>query len=202
MKISLGIVVASALVMTVACGGDDDGDQETSPGDAQTPARGADQMEDWLEGGAYLEWAAEPAIHEARSPSPHGFNRIFVNDLLAQNAGGSSDWPAGVAAVKELYDSADAAEPVGYAVYLKTAADSDGGRNWYWYEIVPDDSPAPHDENGIVADGLGTDGPARSICVGCHALAGADEAHTPTAGGRDLVYSPVSADGARADGAR
>ncbi|PCC70647.1 hypothetical protein SAMN02745121_05467 [Nannocystis exedens] len=31
---------------------------------------------------------------------------------------------------------------------------TDGG-SWYWYEEVPADHPAPHDEDGIVADGLG-----------------------------------------------
>ena len=34
-------------------------------------------------------------------------------------------------------------------------------------------------------------GSAMQICVGCHGPAGSDAAHTPTAGGRDLVYTPV-----------
>ena len=74
---------------------------------------------------------------------------------------------------------------------MKTNADSADGKNWYWYETVPATSAAPHDANGVVADGLGDTGPAKSICVGCHAGAGSDAAHTPSAGGRDQVYTPV-----------
>ena len=40
---------------------------------------------------------------------------------------------------------------------------------------------------GVVADGLGTSGPPQSICVGCHAGAGSDSAHS----GHDLVYTQV-----------
>ena len=81
--------------------------------------------------------------------------------------------------------------PVGYAVYLKTKADSAGGANWYWYERVPLDHPAPHDARGVVADGVGSAGPPLSICVSCHGAAGSDPAHTPTVGGRDQVYTAV-----------
>jgi hypothetical protein len=124
-------------------------------------------------------------------PSPHGFNRIFSNDIIASNATGSGAWPKGAAAVKELYASATATTPIGIAVYLKVSDDSAGGSNWYWYERVPLDSDAPHDANGVVADGMGSSGPAKEICVGCHTGAGIDPAHTPTTGGRDQVYTPV-----------
>jgi mono/diheme cytochrome c family protein len=80
---------------------------------------------------------------------------------------------------------------VGYAVYVKTKADSAGGANWYWYETVPLDSAAPHDATGLVADGLGDGGPAKDICVSCHGAAGSDAPHTPSVGGRDQVYTPV-----------
>ena len=93
--------------------------------------------------------------------------------------------------MKELYASMTAKTPVGYAVYLKTKADSAKGAAWYWYETVPSDSEAPHDKTGLVADGLGDGGPAKTICVGCHAAAGSDAAHTPSPGGRDEVYTPV-----------
>jgi hypothetical protein len=159
-----------------ACGGDGKG------GDDQTPAMGADAIEDWLASGMFKSWAAEAA---------HGFNRIWSNDLIASNAGGSGDWPEGSAAVKELYASMTDATPIGVAVYLKLKSDSAGGSNWYWYERVPLDSTAPHDAKGVVADGTGASGPALQICVGCHGAAGADAAHTPTVGGRDQVYTPV-----------
>jgi hypothetical protein len=114
--------------------------------------------------------------------------------VLAADATKSTNWKKGSAAVKELYASASGTEPVGYAVYEKTKDDSGGGANWYWYEIVPLDSAAPHDANGVVADGLATDtkGPEHLICVGCHAAAGSDDAHTPSVGGRDQVYTPVA----------
>jgi cytochrome P460 len=164
----------------------------TSGGDAQTPPQGAAAIEAWLAKGDYKKWAAEPEIHESRSPSPHGFNRIFSNELIAKNAAGDGNWPEGAAAVKELYAAADDDKPVGYAVYLKTKADSADGANWYWYERVPLDHPAPHDAKGVVADGFGNSGPGKDICVACHAAAGADAAHTPTVGGRDQVYTPVA----------
>jgi hypothetical protein len=167
------------------------GESSAANGDAQTPPQGADAVEAWLAQGYYKQWAAEAAVHESRDPSPHGYNRIFSNDLVAKNAASKADWPAGAAAVKELYASDDDDKPVGYAVYLKAEADSADGANWYWYERVPLDHPAPHDAKGVVADGFGDQGPAKTICVSCHAAAGTDRPHTPTAGGRDQVYTPV-----------
>jgi hypothetical protein len=176
--------------LLTACGDDDGGG--TSGSDAQTPpTTGRADIEQWLTDASYKTWHSEPAIHEARSPSPHGFNRIFSNDVIAGAATGTGPWPKGAAAVKELYASGTATTPVGFAVYLKTDADSAGGANWYWYERVPLDSAAPHDANGVVADGRGNSGPAMTICVGCHAAAGSDAAHTPSVGGRDEVYTPV-----------
>ena len=58
-------------------------------------------------------------------------------------------------------------------------------------ERVPASSTAPHDANGVVADGKGGSGPAMSICVGCHAAAGSDAPHSPSPGGHDQVYTPV-----------
>jgi hypothetical protein len=158
---------------------------------SQKPPQGADAVEAWLAMGDYKTWHCEPAVHASRSPSPHGFNRICSNDALAADAMGTGVWAKGSAAVKELYNAATDTTPVGYAVYLKTAADSAAGANWYWYERVPLTSMAPHDAKGVVADGLGASEPAQTICVGCHAAAGSDAAHTPTPGGRDEVYTPV-----------
>jgi hypothetical protein len=153
--------------------------------------QGATAVEAWLASGAYKQWHCEMSAHDARSPSPHGFNRICSNDLVSSNAKGTGAWPQGAAAVKELLASATSTTPVGYAFYTKTAADSAGGANWYWYERVPLDSPAPHDANGVVADGMGSSGPAQTICVGCHGGAGSDAAHTPSSGSRDQIYTPV-----------
>ena len=164
---------------------------EDNKGDDQTPPQGREAVEEWLASGLFKSWKAEAAIHPSRSPSPHGFNRIWVNDVIAQNTDGTGPWPEGAAGVKELYASMTDTTPIGVAVYLKTKADSANGANWYWYERVPLNSGEPHDANGVVADGMGSSGPAKMICVGCHDAAGADAAHTPTAGGRDQVYTPV-----------
>jgi hypothetical protein len=173
-----------------ACG--DSGGSST--GDAQTPPMGASEVEAWLAGGSssYKTWATESAVHASRSPSPHLFNRIYSNALIASNATAATPWPKGAAAVKELYAAADGTTPVGYAVYLKTESDTGAGANWYWYERVPLDSDVPHDANGVVADGLGGTGPAKEICVSCHMAAGTDAAHTPTPNGHDEVYTPVN----------
>jgi hypothetical protein len=152
---------------------------------------GETAVEAWLAQGDYKQWACEPAVHAALSPSPHGFNRICSNDVISSNATGTSTWPSGAAAVKELYASLSDTTPNGYAVYLKTAADSAAGAAWYYYERVPLDSTAPHDANGVVADGLGAAGAPLTVCVSCHAAAGSDAAYTPSPGGRDFVYTPV-----------
>ncbi len=183
--------VAYCALATAGCGSDSDDSDESEgnksemraqEGSSQRPPRGAAAVEAWLKKADYKDWQCESGVHAARSPSPHGFNRICSNDAISSRATDDGAWPDGAAAVKELYASADAKDPMGYAVYLKTAADSDDGANWYWYERIGDST---------VADGLGGEGPAKSICVSCHAAAGADDAHTPTSGGRDQVYTPV-----------
>lgn len=181
---SCSISLALLLGLAAAVGGcsDEDGDDGGRGGDAQTPPTRGSDVEAWLAGGAYKSWTAEPALHAARSPSPHGYNRIFVNDAMAAAAAGTAAWPQGAASVKELYTSASDTTPIGFAVSLKLADDSGDGANWYWYERI---------NTQVVADGTGDSGAAKSICVGCHAAAGVDAAHTPTPGARDQVYTPV-----------
>lgn len=160
-------------------------------GDAQTPpTSGAEQLEAWLEKGDYKSWACEDVEHPQMKVSPHGKNRVCSNGLAAGFNGAATDErPPGTASVKELYD--DASMLVGYAVGVKVAAQSESGSNWYWYERVPLDSAAPHDENGVVADGMGDAGTPKSICVGCHAGAASDAMHTVT-GSSDFVYLQVA----------
>lgn len=162
-----------------------------TPAVSQVPPTTGPAVEAWLKTGDYKQWHCESAAHVARSPSPHGFNRICSNDALSGNASGSATWPEGAAAVKELYANLTDSTPAGYAVYSKTSVDSAGGANWYWYERVPLNSLVPHDGSGVVADGPGGTGSPKTICVGCHAAAGSDAAHTPSPGGRDFVYTPV-----------
>ena len=161
-------------------GGSGDGGG-SSQGDAQTPPEGETAVKAWLAKGDYKSWHCESATHAARSPSPHGFNRICSNDLLSQNASGD-DYPEGSAGVKELWDAVGG-KIIGYAVYRKLAGDSAGGANWYYYE----DNPTLDPPGGVVADGKGSSGTAKSICVSCHSAAGSDSAHF----GHDYVYTQV-----------
>jgi hypothetical protein len=147
---------------------------------SQTPPQGETAVKAWLAAGDYKSWHCEAAEHAARSPSPHGFNRICSNDALAAAA---APFPQGAAAVKELWDKAGGSI-IGYAVYQKLAADSAGGAAWYWYE----DNPSLNPPGGVVADGKGDTGNAKDVCVACHVAAGSDMAHV---GAGDFVYTQV-----------
>lgn len=161
---------------------------------AQTPPTNGADVRTWLQAGSYKAWHCEPAPHASRSPSPHNMNRICSNDLSSAYAavdGGTGERPEGTAAVKELYDSTGTTIR-GYAVYLKAAATSAGGANWYWYESDPTVPASNRDSMNVVADGFGgSGGGPNGICVSCHSVAGADAAHTPTPGSSDFVYTQV-----------
>jgi hypothetical protein len=150
--------------------------QDASVGSPQTPPTGAAAVETWLAAKHYLAWHCEAAPHEGRSPSAHGRNRICTNDLLSAHTTG--EYPVGAAAVKELYKSSGDTV-AGFAVSLHNKAGAAGG-DWYWYERLPGRSSP-------VADGQGSGGGAKSICVSCHAAAGSDGAHP----GHDYVYTQV-----------
>ena len=150
--------------------------------DAQTPPQGGvATMKTWLATNDYKKWHCEAAEHASKEPSPHGFNRICSNDKLA-GAGAMGNFPVGSAGVKELWDKMGG-KIIGYAVYVKTEADSAGGANWYWYE----DNPTLNPMGGVVADGFGTSGNAKDICVGCHVKAASGFAATA----RDFVFTQV-----------
>jgi hypothetical protein len=172
-------LMAVATISLLACGGGTTNPGTQTPNeDAQTPpTTGRVDIEAWLAKGDYKNWHCEAAVHDARSPSPHGKNRICSNDKVSATASGA--YPVDSAGVKELYDSTGTTI-VGYAVYRKVA-DGTGGDSWYWYERVPLTSAAPHDANGTVADGLGSSGPPQTICVTCHQAAS-----------RDFVYTRVT----------
>lgn len=162
------------------------------PGDTQTPptTNGTD-VEAWLAQGSYKSWKCETMSHPQMKVSPHGQNKVCSNDLTAGFTGAvGTERPIGSAAVKELYD--DSGALVGYAAYVKTKSTSDAGASWCWYERVPANSTAaPHDAAGVVADGLGTEGGALKVCVGCHSAAGSNTDHT-VLGSADFVYDQIS----------
>ncbi len=120
-------------------------------------------LEAWLARGAYKTWAAESAVHP--STGPHGGNvRTFVNAVaLASLAAEAAEHPEDATTVKELY-GAGTDTIVGYAVSRKTAAESQAGATWYWYERLNDTT---------YASDLGV-----GLCTGCHG-GGADYILTP-----------------------
>jgi len=193
MHFGIGRTAAFILAIGGACDADDDGGNDDAndgsggdggEGEAQTPPlSGHTDIQAWLAEGHYLDWTCEADAHDITiGVSPHGQQRICSNTLMSGHATG--EYPVGASAVKELlYDDGMI---YGYAVSLHVEAGT-GGDSWYWYEQVHADHPAPHDANGVVADGLGDGGPAQSICVGCHMAAGLDEAHP----GHDFVYVQV-----------
>lgn len=139
------------------------GDATTGAAEELPPIDSAEALEAWLAGGAYKQWAAESSVHP--STGPHGGNvRTYVNAIaLASLAAQQAEHPEDTAVVKELYgNSMDTL--IGYAVMRKTAPQSQGGANWYWYERI---------NATIYADGLDV-----PLCSNCHG-AGADYILTP-----------------------
>ena len=149
-----------------ASSGTSDGASSTGDGggvEELPPVDSVESLEAWLAGGAYKQWAAESTSHA--STGPHGGNvRTWINAVaLGSLEAGDAEHPADAATVKELYgDSMDTV--IGYAVSLKTQAQSEGGANWYWYERVNDTTYASS-----------LDVP---LCSGCHG-GGADYILTP-----------------------
>jgi hypothetical protein len=64
--------------------------------------------------------------------------------------------PIGASIVKEMYDGSGKLQ--GWAVMVKTSADSAGGKGWFWYEIT-----STIDGSKPVASGNGV-----PLCFGCH----------------------------------
>ncbi len=126
-----------------------------------------DDLFSFLREGEYKSWTRESKIRLTNAPHNEHV-RTYINAILDESmASGKSDHPAGSAAVKEMYDQDKTL--AGWAVSVKTQADSDGGKNWYWYEVTSTIDPSQ-----IVVEGLGP-----PLCISCHRR-----------GGRDLVLVP------------
>ena len=128
---------------------------EGEPGELDAPTNAAAYLE-FLENGRYKSWPAEPDYHD--SSGPHGGGvRVFYSPKAAQalNSGRAS-FPAGAATVKELTSEGFL---YGWAVWTKVQSASDGGKGFYWYEIIRGDG-----DDQVYGDGLG-----HSDCVDCHA---------------------------------
>ena len=71
---------------------------------------------------------------------------------------GNDAHPVGSGTVKEMYNGDGNLQ--GWAVMLKTQADSDGGKGWFWYEVTST-------TDGSSPVGIGNGIP---LCFGCHAI--------------------------------
>lgn len=124
----------------------------------EIPATGdTSAIEAWLATKAYTRWKCEPSPHPRRAGSGHAQNRICSNGALS--AHGDGEYPVGAASVKELFDGSGNIN--GYATLLKVR--SGGVESFYWYERIG---------AGVVANGMGDSGSAKSVCTGCHDGAG------------------------------
>ncbi len=121
----------------------------------------------FLTKGEYKSWAAESRIRPTDAPHDEQV-RTYINAILDESmTAGNGAHPAGSAAVKEMYD--EFKNMSGWAVSVKVRADSDGGKNWYWYEVT-----STTDSSQVVVEGMGP-----KLCISCHRR-----------GGRDLVLVP------------
>ena len=159
--------LVAALVAVSGCAEEDDeglGDPgpPTMTADGPIPEEGGNALLEWLDGRGYFAWEGESAPHG--SDGPHfGTVRTYLDPTLLESLeAGNAEHPAGAATVKELYGGGD--DLLGWSVSLKREDESDGGNNWYWFEIYQGD---------VLADGDGL-----SICTGCHG------------GGTDYVLTP------------
>lgn len=132
---------------------------ETPAIDSEVPTA-TDALFKFLKDGSYKSFAQESAVHSSRGPHAKlGWPvRVYVSPKMESSlkSGGSSH-PIGAAIVKEMYDE-KGAKLAGWAVMVKTGADSDSGKGWFWYETLNS-----RDSKAHVAAGNGIPG-----CFGCH----------------------------------
>ncbi len=119
----------------------------------------------YLQAGNYTQMPySESGRHASAGPhTTFGLPvRVFMNAVLESSLrAGNASHPMGSEAVKEMYSADGTLE--GWAVMVKTNADSDGGKGWFWYEVASvEPNAAP------VASGNGV-----PLCFGCHST-GAD----------------------------
>jgi len=125
------------------------------PGDV--PPTDSAALLGWLQAGGYRKWARESSPHKSLGPHPVQVVAYLNPPLDKSLAAGAAAHPKGAAAVKELLDAAG--KLTGWAVSVKTSSDSDGGKGWYWYEILGTTA-----SGNVVARANGV-----PLCFGCHA---------------------------------
>ena len=119
-----------------------------------------DKLFAYLKAGKYREFEAQESANHP-STGPHSkFGRpvrVYLDPVLARSlADGNKQHPVGAAAVKEMFTESGKLE--GWAVSVKTAADSASGQGWFWYENTSTTS----NENPVAA------GNGVPLCYGCH----------------------------------
>ncbi len=115
----------------------------------------------FLKAGGYKDFPAqESASHSSRGPhSTVGWPvKVFMDAKTDAALKAGEAFPAGSSLVKEMYTEAGVLQ--GWAVMVKTQADSAGGQGWFWYESTNVD-----DSSDIVAAGNGV-----PLCFGCHSI--------------------------------
>jgi hypothetical protein len=118
----------------------------------------------YLQSGEYRKFAHESGVHP--SDGPHGSVLTYVNPILEASLKAENEvHPVNAAAVKELYNNSGTL--IGWAVSVKTQAESEDGNGWYWYENFSTTNNRP------IANGKGV-----GLCAGCHS------------GGLDFVTVP------------
>ncbi len=126
---------------------------------AQTPSvppTDSARLLEWLQAGSYKAWPKESAPHKSLGPHPTQVLTHLNPALDRSLAAKAAAHPKGAAAVKELLDGKGKLS--GWAVSVKTTDDSDGGKGWYWYEILGTTS-----SGNVVAQANG-----ERLCVSCH----------------------------------
>ncbi len=115
-------------------------------------------LQPWLIAGSYRAWPHESMQHVSSGPHAETVVTYLSPSLVASLRDKAKAHPQGAASVKELFKHG---EHVGWAVGVKTAADSANGKTWYWYEIL---STAPTAKPKSRYAGLGVE-----LCRDCHA---------------------------------
>lgn len=120
----------------------------------------------WLKAGSYKAWAHESTPHTSVGPHPTKVV-TYINKSLDQSLSKkATTHPKGSAAVKELLNGKG--ELSGWAVSIKTDANSNSGKGWFWYEML-----GTRPNSNVVASDNGV-----PLCFGCH-TPGSDYVLTP-----------------------
>ncbi len=128
---------------------------------AQSIPVDAQQLFAYLQAENYKAFTAQESVrHPSAGPHTRVGNdvRVYMNAALDDSlASGADQHPAGAGVVKEMF--AKDGKLRGWAVAVKTEADSQDGNGWYWYEVksTTDNSNPVAAANGV------------ALCTGCHA---------------------------------